>query len=257
MSDTSPFARRSQWQFDWILPLIFKPRATLDTIAQATSGVWQTPIWLLAGTTLLRVLVAGSIQATAAASGQISLPPGFEFYTPEQQAQFMQAATATSGPVFVYLLPAVLGVTAVFLGWLILSWALHLVLTLLGGRNSNQQLLNITAWAMLPFALRDILQTAVMATSGQLLTATGLSGLVTPDGTVMTAYLTAVLSQIDIYLLWQIALLLIGAKVAATLTRPKTWLAVWFTLLLLLLLRALPAILTFLLSDLTVVQPFF
>lgn len=257
MAELAPFARRTQWHFDWVLPLIFKPRATLATIAQATDGLWQTPIWLVAGTTLLRVLVAGSLQAAAAASGQITLPPGFEYYTPEQQAQFMQAATATSGPVFVYVLPAVLGIAAVFLGWLVLGWVLHLVLTLFGGRNSNQQVLNIAAWATLPFAVRDVVRTLAMANSGQIMTGLGLSGLVTADGELMTAYLASFLSQVDVYLLWEILLLLVGARLVSTLSRPKTWLAVWFTVLLLLLLRALPAILGAMLGDLTVVRPFF
>lgn len=257
MAELAPFARRSQWHFDWVLPLLFKPRQTLHTIAQAADGVWQTPIWLIAGTTLLRVLVTGSIQAASAATGQVTLPPGFEYYTAEQQAQFMQAATATSGPVFVYVLPAVLGIAAVFLGWLILGWALHLVLTLFGGRNSNQQVLNITAWAMLPFALRDVVRTLAMTNSGQILTGLGLSGLMTADGELLTAYIASFLSQIDIYLLWEILLLFLGARLISTLTRPKTWLAVTFTVFLLLLLRALPAILGAMLGDLTVVRPFF
>jgi hypothetical protein len=257
MQNNSPLASRTRWHFHWILPLLIRPRATLTSIAEAIDGVWQTPMLLLGLSGLLRTLVVGSLQAAAAASGEIALPPGFEYYTPEQQAQFMQAATATNSPVFVYVLPALMGLAGLFVAWLLLGWLLHLVLTLMGGRNSNQQILNLTAWAMLPLLLRDVVQTMVMAQSGQVLTGVGLSGLVVADGAVATAYLAAVLSQLDVYLLWQMGLLLLGAKVASTLSWGKVWLGVAFSLLLLLMLRALPALAGAMLGDLTVVQPFF
>lgn len=255
--NSSPFDRRSRWRFDWLVGVLARPRATLAQIAEEMDGVWHTPIWFVAATTLLRTLVAGSLQAAAAATGQITLPPGFEYYTPEQQAQFMQAATATSGPVFVYVLPAALGVAAVFVGWLVLGWVLHLVLTLFGGRNNNQQVLNVAAWAVVPFALRDVVRILDMWNTGQVLTTLGLSGLVAADGGAATAYLSSFLSQVDVYLLWEILLLLVGARLVSSLSRPKTWLAVWFTVFLLLLIRALPAILAAQLGDLTVVRPFF
>ena len=257
MTQFSTLERRTRWHFDWIFPLIIRPRATLGLVAEATDGVWQTPLLLLAISGFLRTLVAGSLQAAAAVSGEIPLPPGFEYYTPEQQAQFMQASTATNSPVFVYVLPAVMGLVGLFFSWLLLSWVLHLVLTLMGGRNSSQQMLNLTAWAMLPLVLRDVVQTLAMAQTGQVLLGLGLSGLVVADGTVATAYLAAMLRQVDLYWVWQVGLLLLGGRVAATLSWPKVWLSVAFTVMGLLLLGGVPALLGAMLGDLTVIQPFF
>ena len=178
MSDlsVSTYETASRWRFDWVLPVLFRPSRTFAGIVEMETAVWHTPILILVLTGLVNSLVEGGLKAAAAASGQISLPPGWEYYTPEQQAQFQQAMTATSGPVFTYLLPAVIAILGVYLGWLVLGWLLHLGLTLLGGRGSSQQVLNVTAWSLLPFALRDVVRIVAMWNSGQLLTSLGLSG---------------------------------------------------------------------------------
>lgn len=43
---------------------------------------------------------------------------------------------------------------------------LHLVLTMLGGRDSTGGALNIVAWAALPFALRDLVRFSPHAEAG-------------------------------------------------------------------------------------------
>jgi hypothetical protein len=248
---------RSRWQFGLIPALIFQPRATLQQIAAATDGMWQTPIWTLVGTALLQTLVAGSLKATAAANGQIELPPGFEYYTPEQQAQFMQAMNATSGPVFTYVLPAAMAFLWVFMSWMIIGGFLHLVLTLMGGRNSANQLLNITAWASLPYALRDLVRVLGMSQTGQLLAAPGLMGLVPAGEETTTIFLAAVLALVDIYAIWHVILLIIGSKASSNLGLFKTILGVLATILILVLVRAVPALISAQFSDLTVIGPLF
>jgi hypothetical protein len=246
-----------RWRFDWVLPALFQPRRTFAQIAAVGTGIWLTPITILLVTTLGRVLLIGSIKQAAAASGQVSLPPGFEFYTPEQQAQFQQAMTATSGPVFTYVLPAVMAILGVFLAWLVLGWVLHLVLTLLGGRGSSQQVLNVAAWASLPLAVRDVVRIGAMLNTDQLIAYAGLSGFASTGDGNMTLYLAALLALIDIYLLWHILLLAIGARASDNLSAAKAWGAVIFTVVGLLLLRALPPLIAAQFSDLTIIRPFF
>jgi len=246
-----------RWRFDWILPALFQPRRGFATIAAADSAVWQTPILILALTGLVRTLVAGSLRAAAAASGEMQFPQGWEWYTPEQQAQFQQAMSATSGPVFTYLLPAIMALLGVYLGWLILGWILHLILTMLGGRNSSQQALNVVAWALLPFALRDVVRIAAMWSSGQLLTDLGLSGFAPALDNNWGIYLAALLVYVDVYLIWHILLLGVGVRSGDNLGGPKAWTAVLITVLGLYALRALPALAAAQFSGLTVIRPFF
>lgn len=249
-------APQRTWRFDLLLPLFVRPRATLARIAAYTRALWQTPLLLLLLATTGRALVSGRLNA-AAKSTELSLPPGFEFYTPEQMAQFQQTAAGTNNVTFNYILPtlgAVLGLLAV---WILISGLLHLGLTLFGGRGSSQATVNIVAWASLPLVLRLVVQTVAMLASGRTMAAPGLAGFAPAGEGVFPALLMAMLSQIDIYLIWQTALLVIGAKAVSQLSTGKCVLVVLLVMLLVLALRALPATLLAQFGDMTVIQPFF
>ncbi len=247
-----------RWRFDLLTPLILRPRRALARIAAAEGPVWQAPIAILLLTGLVRTLVAGALrQAANLANGPGVPPPGFEYYTPEQQAQLMSAMAATSGPVFVYVLPALMTLLGVLVGWLLLSGVLHLGLTLVGGRGTSQQGRNIVAWSLLPFALRDGVRVAAMWATGQPLNYPGLSGFAPVGDGNLDVLLAALLTYVDIYLVWHLVLLLTGIRGSENLGRLKAWSVTLVTLLGLYLLRALPALLAAQLSGLTVIRPFF
>ena len=257
LTDSSDYNGR--WRFDWLLPTLFQPRRAFARITGAETAVWQTPILILVLSGLIRTLVNGSVKAAAnlAAANSGAPPVGFEYYTPEQQAQLQQAMAATSGPVFTYLLPSVVTILGVYFGWLILGWVIHLGLTLMGGRGSSRQALNVVAWTLLPFAIRDVVRIGAMWTTGQPLTALGLAGFAPAGDGNLTIYLTALLGFVDIYLLWHILLLLVGVRAAEPLSRAKAWSVALFTVIAFTLLRALPALIAAQFSGLTVVRPFF
>jgi hypothetical protein len=245
------------WRFDLVLPLFLRPRATLERIAAFNHSLWRTPVLLLVLGAVGRTLAAGWVQGAAAGGGEVDLPPGFEYYTPEQMAQFQQAATATNNPTFNYILPALGALLGVIASWLVISWLLHLLLTLLGGRGTSQATINVVAWAGLPLLLRYGVQIAVLLVTRSAVTAAGLSGFAPPGEGSGAALLEALLAQVDIYLLWQIVLLVIAARLVSQLTAAKCWLAVLVVMALLMLLRALPAVVLAQFGDLTVIQPFF
>ena len=246
-----------RWHFGLILPALFQPRQTFARIAAIDRGMVSTPLFVLALLAVLSALVAGSIKEVAAASGQFELPPGFEYYTPEMQAQFMQAMTATSGPVFLYVLPAIMAALGVIAGWLVVGWLLHLLLTLMGGRSSSRQTLNMVAWAGLPFAVLHAVRIGAMLSSDRLISAPGLSGFVTGGEGTATIFAAALLALIDIFVLWHILLLVIGVRRGDTMPRLKAWTAVLFTVILVLLARALPAVLAAQFTDIGIVRPIF
>ena len=193
---------------------------------------------------------------TTVRDGEITFPPGFEFYTPEQQAQFQQAATATNNSTFNYLLPALGAIAGVIVVWFLVGWLLHLLQTLFGGRGTSRAALNIAAWSSLPLIARHIVQTVVMLTSDQLIAGPGLSGFAPADEGITSALLGGILSSVDIFLVWQIILLYIGVRVSSQLPRVKCWLAVLLTIMIVLALRALPAAILAQFGGLTVIRPF-
>jgi hypothetical protein len=169
----------------------------------------------------------------------------------------MQALQATSSPVFLYVFPAITSLGGVWFGWLLVTGLLHLVVTLLGGRGDTGLTLNIVAWSGLPFAVRDLVRTVFMLVTRQLLGSPGFSGFIPADVTGGLAYLGQLLGLLDIYVLWNIILLVLGVLASTKLSKVKAFGSVIFTVLLILAIQALVGYLVTSLSSLTVVRPFF
>ena len=244
------------WGFDRVVPLLFRPRKTLADIVAADRPLWRAPILLLLLATVAHALLAGSINAAARAGGEVVLPPNSEWWTAEQQAQYMQAATATNNPTFNYVLPALGGVLGALLMWLLVSWLLHLVLTLLGGRGTSQGAINVVAWASLPFVLRAVVQIVAMLLTDSLVSGGGLSGFAPSGEGSLNAFLASMFGQIDLYFIWHVILVYLGARLSSRLARGKTWLAVLIVFVLVMAVRALPDVVLARFSDLTIIQPF-
>jgi hypothetical protein len=251
-----PLDRPRRFHFDWVFPALFRPRATLARIAEYASDVWLTPILVLMLTALLRIGVAGPLEQLARQTGQ-NLPPAAQWWTPEQLQQYMEIQNATSGPVFIYVFPAIISVLGIWVGWLVLVGILHLVLTLTGGRGSTRVAMNTVAWASLPFAVRDLVQVGWMMTQQQLIAGAGLAGFAPNDGTAVSLALSAVLALVDIYIGWQIALLIFGVRAGNGLPLGKAISGVLITMFIWLALQALPGFLLAQFGGLQVVQPFF
>jgi hypothetical protein len=188
---------------------------------------------LLSLTAILVVMVAGYLKTRAAMMGEIPLPPDWQWWSPDQQNNYMQAQQATQGPVFMYILPMVGSLTGLWLGWLILAGLLHLGSTLSGGRGSMQGAFNVVAFASLPFALRDILRAVYMLAASHVITSPGLSGFASSAG-----FVSRLLQFTDLFLLWNIILLTIGFSISDGLPRNKAIITVVVVVLLVLFAQA-------------------
>jgi hypothetical protein len=207
---------------------------------------------VLTVTAILVVLVAGYLRSRAAMLGEIELPRDWEFWSPEMQNNYMQAQQATQGPVFMYIMPMLGSLSGLWLGWLLLAALLHFGSTLLGGRGSMQSALNIVAWASLPFALRDILRIVYMLSAGHAINSPGLSGFLSTPG-----FLAQLLTRVDIFLIWQIVLLVIGLAITDSLPRGKAAAGVIVVMSLVLLAQAGLGALSSSFGGLAVQRPFF
>lgn len=181
----------------------------------------------------LVVFVSGFLKARAAMLGEITLPPDWQYWTPDMQNNYMQAQQATQGPVFLYVMPLVSALVVLWLGWLILGGLLHLGSTLLGGRGSMQGALSIAGWANLPFLLRDVLRMIFMLLAGHGIVSPGLSGFA---GSAI--FLSKILSQLDVFFVWNAILLIVGFGIADGLPKNKAIIGVVIVLLILLLALA-------------------
>jgi hypothetical protein len=238
--------------FTRVRDLLFRPRQVFQAMTSESRATWLTPMLVLTITAILVVLVAGYLKTRAAMMGEIQMPRDWQFWTPEMQNNYMQAQQATQGPVFMYVMPMIGSLTGLWVGWLLLAALLHFGSTLLGGRGSMQSALNIVAWASLPFAVRDLLRIIFMLSTGHAIISPGLSGFASNPG-----FLTQLLTRLDIFLLWQIVLLVLGLAITDSLPRSKAVAGVVVIMLLVLLAQAGLGALTSGLGGTGVQRPFF
>ena len=215
-----------------IFAALFRPRRVFEIIKTEERGSWLTPMLILSLTSLLVVLVSGYLRSQAAMTGEVPLPPGWEYWTPDMKDSYMQAQQLNQGPVVVYVFPLVSAWVGLWLGWVVLAGLLHLGSTLLGGRGSMQGALSITAWALIPFALRDILRVSYMLFAQHVISSPGLSGFAT------SAFMVEILSRTDIFFLWSVVLLMVGFAVVDGLSRSKAVIGVFIVMVMILAAQA-------------------
>jgi hypothetical protein len=232
--------------------MLFRPRQGFQEMASESHATWLTPMLILTITAVLVIVVAGYLKSRAAMMGEVPLPPDWQYWTPEMQNNYMQAQQATQGPVFLYVMPMVGSLAGLWVGWLLLAALLHFGSTLLGGRGSMQSALNIVAWASLPFALRDILRMIFMLAAGHAITNPGLSGFTTTPG-----FASQLLTRFDIFLIWQVILLVIGFALTDGLPHGKAVTGVLVVMLLVLFAQAGLGALGSSFGGLAVQRPFF
>jgi Yip1 domain. len=237
-----------RFHLDWVYQLLLHPKRTIQKVTEQEKSVWLTPLLVLSLLVILAGLIAGPIRRDATIAGA-STPADFQYYSSDQQAQFKTAQATQSSALFTYVFPTVGALLGIWISWFILSSVLHLSLTLSGSRTSSLHTYNLVAWTMLPLALRQLIQILVMLLSHTVVTNAGLSGFISGSGGA--AFLAGILSQIDLFFIWQIVLLLLGVVPLSQLARGKAWGATFFALLILMLIMALPKLVTSMLSGLS------
>jgi hypothetical protein len=248
--------RPRKMHFDWVFPLFVRPGRTIKTIVTQENGVWFTSLLILSLLAILLVVIGGPARVQAAQVGG-ELPQDFQYWSPDQQEQYFAGQANRSSPLFIYVFP-ILGVLAgVWFTWFLLGSILHLSLTLSGSRGTNTAALNLVGWAMLPLALRYIVQGISLLATHQVIQAPGLSGFIAAESGGFMIFLRSVLAHFDIYFLWMVALIMAGVLPLTGLSRGKAWVAVLAAVLIVLALQALPAYLGAALGGLSGSQPFY
>jgi hypothetical protein len=257
MSENAYERKNKRFYFNWVPDVLFHPRRAFQRIITLPHAIWLTPLLILSCLVLINKIVTGQLKNQAALMGEISYPPDFQYYTPEHQAQYTQAIQSKQGPVFVYVLPSITSLFGVWIGWLILGGILHLVTTLLGGRGSTVLSMNIVAWGSLALAIRALVQVIYMLITNKIIGNPGLSGFSPTGEAGWLVFLGQFLRLIDIYIIWQILLLILGVRLSTGLNTTKSSVGVILTILIILLLHAGLSCLGIVLGNLTITRPFF
>ncbi len=204
--------------------IFIRPRQTLGAIVESNGRGWWIPLLVMLVLTVTLVVLSGPIQAKemreqiAKMQDSQSIPG--QQGNPEQLEQTLSFATS---PIFTIALPAASGAIGLGIGWLIQVGFLYLIATVLGGRTRFGALWGVVLWAAMPLAIRLLLQTGFVTLTGSTIKNPGLSGLVEQSaGDSLAALrapagqlaLSAALGQLDLFVIWNLVLLIIGLKIA-------------------------------------------
>jgi hypothetical protein len=231
-------------------------RHPFQAMAQVhTARRWVVMAVLVTSLAILPVIAAAPFAAEQAQEAMREMLEAQEGamgrMTPEVE---QQALASSANPLLITVLPALLRVASVWIGWLLWAGGLSLLSAMTGGKTSFRPLWPVVVWAWLPFALRGLLQGVYILGTGTLIENPGLSGLVLPEQTdagMLAASpgpgllaLKSFLAQVDLFLVWNLALLVIGLAAASRLSHRKSALLVLGLWLLLTLIGLVPAVIS-------------
>ncbi|MHB0859225.1 MAG: YIP1 family protein [Anaerolineae bacterium] len=199
----------------------------IDRPAQAMQAAAQRPRswWVPALLIVLSMAAAAWIQAPLQIEQQdqraeqmIKLMSGS--LPPEQVALIEESTTGMTLSTF--MLSAVgVGALLAAAGWLFRSVAAHFSSMALGGKSVFGSSFAVAVWSMLPFVLRDALQTIYVLVNGRLIEYQGLSSLVASGDWLQDSRSIpfALLASIDPFVVWSIILFSIGISVSTQVRR--------------------------------------
>ncbi len=229
---------RNKIHFEWLLPIFLHPRKTINQIIAQDKPVWLTPLTLLSGLMILSSLIAWPIRRDAIING-FTMPTDFQYYSAEQQAQFLSAQASQSSILFTFIFPVLGALVGLWLTWFLMSSILHMAHFISGSSTDKHGYFNLVAWAMSPLMVREVVRIFAMLFTHSTISAAGLSGFAGGAG-AGAGFLAGILAQIDIFFIWEIILLLVGVVPLSGLSRTKSWGATAATLLIMVLLLAIP-----------------
>jgi hypothetical protein len=238
----------------------------LDYLSRDGGRTWWLPALLALLLITLPVVVAAPITARQSREALATVQEQLgESGSAEQQAQMERATSIVASPLITVVFPAVSGIVGRVIGWLVWAGALYLAGMAMGGRSTFGHVLRMVVWTWVPYALRGLLQTIYIVASDQLILDPGLSGLVRQAGSVremMAAppsmgqqILAAVLSRVDLFLVWHLILLVVGVRVTMRLARRKAVLITLGVWVLLTALSLIPAVVGAAFTQATVLGP--
>jgi hypothetical protein len=244
------------FRWNWLVGIILHPQKTISKVLVEDKAVWQTPLLVITVLVVLAVVVGAPIQRIIIQSGT-EFPENFQYWSVEQQNAFMQSQAMQTSPLFLYVFPILMRTAGFWLIWFLMSSILHLSITLFGSRSSRQQVSNLVAWTMTPLALRLLIEIIAVLTTHSLIENRGLSSLIAADAEGFSVFLRGILANIDLYYVWHVILLLGAAVPLSSLSKSKAKEATLIAAITMLLLMAVPVLLSSVLSGLSTSSGFY
>lgn len=218
-----------RWFGSMLLGLV-RPGKGLDQAGPALKWLWVPLAVILLGSVLLKTVIASPLQSAqlqeqldVVMQEQIEMMPEAERANYEKEMAAAEASGDFSEDQAMEAVSAVTSVAGIVFGLLGASVALLYIATFFfvaaktwANPVKFGTMLAVAGLTLLPHAIRNVIQSVYMAGSGVFLQHSGLGALVAPAEVTQAPGISyALLSQIDIFVLWGVALLL-GALLSKT-----------------------------------------
>lgn len=258
MSETQQSAKAKKSLVTLLVGVFVRPRATFTHLRDHQPRSWWLPAVLIVICTILplwagiavanRPRLSGPAGMMYAEEGAVMIEKGGGPIVIEGGIDGPQPQTPTQ-PAAMNVLKIAGAVVGQPLTWLLWGGALYLASVFLGRSSSFKDMFRLTVWAWMPYAVRGLAQTIYIWSSGQTIVNTGFAGYVIdrsvpqfiPPGPGTLA-LAGVLGRVDIFLVWNLILLVAGLRAFTNLPRRKAISAILSIWIVLALLSVVPAI---------------
>lgn len=202
-----------------LVSIIDRPAVTMRHVGKKPGWAWLMPALLaLVGLVVFSIAAAPLTSELALRQAQqqmASLPP-------QQAEQMANQIERFTSPTWVAGFSIVSGLVTLAMVWLVWAGVLYFLGLVAGGEASFAQSFAILTWSWLPYSLRNLILAAYVAYSNKMINQ-GLSFLVATGDQIKDAanWLYALLSQIDLFYLWHLILVIVGLAAVGRFSKTK------------------------------------
>jgi len=244
-----PNATNGKFHFHLIFPFVFSPRKVFQQVL-SHKATWLTPLLVISLVLAGQAIFNASRSSAGVPTDMMpveqmpveSMPMKGEIITNSEAYTGEGMTTETTSPAWLSTaLAAGQKIGGLWLGWFVLTALLYVALVVSGGQNTFTQALNLTAWSSLPFAIQSLGQIIfALAYPASTSMPQGLAGLVQGMQGAGGTFLGLILQGVNIFLIWQAILMIIGITFMSQIPGRKAFWLVIIAILLYILLAALP-----------------
>ncbi len=256
-----PFADKKKTLPSLLAGVLLRPRTIFTHLHEHQPRSWWAPALLILLCSLLPLLVSNAVanRATDSMTGNMAVMPTEPAVKSRGGGIIGEPAPEMSRqPTALDILKITGALISLPLTWLLWAGALYLASVFLGRSSGFAAMFRLTVWTWLPYAVRGLLQAIYIWITGQIIVNKGFAGFVmdnnlpqfvTPGPGKLA--LAGILGRFDIFLIWNLALLVVGLMAFTKLPRRKAIVAILVIWGVLSLLGVIPAILGGMFSSIT------
>jgi len=228
-----------------LLSTIDRPRRAMEEVTQRPHS-WWLPALLLAISMSVLAWFSAPYQIELANERSAQMIERVTANMPEEQAELVRES-AREMTLTTYMLSAVgVGLAVAALGWLARGAVVHFSSMAAGGSGTWGATFAACVWAMLPFFVRDLVQTAYVLIYQNVVEYQGISFLVATGDALKDAgnAVYNLLANVDPFALWHLVLLSAAIAVGTKISRAKAAIMAVIVWAVFLGIKILPAILS-------------